>query len=138
MGLTDGRTFIGLLHPEGDSAACEAVRRELDLDAIALKDPDAEAPHLAGDVAEHRVVVVEPYAKHRVREGLDHLTLDQLALYHRVHRATVARWLAQARSALIAHLENELDGALSSVMAELHSRTSLSLHRLLAEEGATS
>jgi len=38
---------------------------------------------------------------------LDGLTLEELAAYLRVHRATVARWLAAAREALLAALEAE-------------------------------
>src|SRR6476469_7179162 len=62
--------------PVDDARAVEVVGRQLDADAVAREDADAEAPHLSGHVAEHRVVVVEPDAKHRVREGLDHLTLE--------------------------------------------------------------
>lgn len=67
---------------------------------------------------------------------LDLLTLDQLAAHHRVHRATIARWLAQARAALIGHVETELRARMDEVLGEVGSRTSLSLRRLLLDESA--
>src|SRR5439155_15321797 len=71
MGLTDGRTFIAafassrpvardvLPVPERDAPAGEVVGRDLDLDPITGGDADVVHPHLAGDVREHLVPVVE-------------------------------------------------------------------------------
>src|SRR5437016_1104306 len=50
----------GLAVTVDDPAAREVVRRQLDLDLVARQDPDPEAAHLAGDVAEHLVPVLEP------------------------------------------------------------------------------
>src|SRR6201999_2336450 len=62
--------------PVDDARAVEVVGRQLAAHAVARKDPDAKAPHLAGDVTEHDVVVVELHAEHRVGQGLDHLALE--------------------------------------------------------------
>jgi hypothetical protein len=62
--------------PVDDPGAVEIVGGQLAANAIAGEDPDPEAAHLAGDVAEHDVVVVELYPKHRVRKRLDHLPLE--------------------------------------------------------------
>ncbi len=67
---------------------------------------------------------------------LDLLTLEQLAAHHQVHRATIARWLGQARAALIGHVETELRERMDEVLGEVGSRTSLSLRRLLLDEPA--
>src|SRR6185503_19696890 len=52
MGLTDGRTFMALPVPVGDSTAVEVVRTELDLDLVARKDADVVLAHLSGDRGE--------------------------------------------------------------------------------------
>jgi translation initiation factor IF-1 len=62
--------------PVDDARAVEVVRRQLDADAIAGQDADAVAAHLAGDVAEDHVVVVELHPEHGVRESLDDLALE--------------------------------------------------------------
>src|SRR5206468_174588 len=59
-----------------DPRAIEVVRRQLDPHAIPRQDADPEAAHLARDVAEDYVVVVELHAEHRVRESLDDLALE--------------------------------------------------------------
>jgi glycosyltransferase involved in cell wall biosynthesis len=73
--LADRARRPGLLVAVGDAAAVEVVRRELDLDAVAGQDADVVAAHLARDVAEDLVVVVELDAEHRVGEGLGDLAL---------------------------------------------------------------
>src|SRR5687768_2448884 len=56
--------LAGLLVAVGDAASVEVVRRELDLHAVPWKDPDVVAAHLAADVAEHLVLVVELHLEH--------------------------------------------------------------------------
>src|SRR5581483_4163870 len=67
-----------------DTRAVEVVGRDLAAHLVAGQDADAEAAHLAGDVTEHRVAVLELDPEHRVREGLDDLALelDLLLLGH--------------------------------------------------------
>lgn len=62
--------------PVDDPGAVEVVRGELTADAVAGQDPDAETTHLSRHMPEHDVVVVQLHAKHRVRQGLDHLALE--------------------------------------------------------------
>lgn len=63
---------------------------------------------------------------------LDAVTLDALARYHGVHRATIARWIAEAKEALLGHLEAELHGHLDSLLGQVRSRATLGLRSLLA------
>src|SRR4051795_7446502 len=62
--------------PVDDPRAVEVVRRDLDAHPIPRQDPDAEAPHLARDVPEDDVAVVELHPEHGVRERLDHLAFE--------------------------------------------------------------
>lgn len=63
---------------------------------------------------------------------LDGLTLEQLAAYERVHRATIARWMASAREALLGALEAET-AAMPELWGLVQSRLTLSISRLLEE-----
>src|SRR5689334_21129382 len=73
-----------LLVPIGDPPSIEVVRRQLDLDPVSGKDADVVPPHLAGDVSEDFVPIVELNLEHRVWEGLEDLALhlDLLFLGH--------------------------------------------------------
>src|SRR5680860_1650416 len=64
-----------LLVPVGDPSPIQVVRGQLDLHAIARQDADVVPAHLARDVPEDLVVVVELDAEHRVGEGLEDLAL---------------------------------------------------------------
>src|SRR5436305_570662 len=59
-----------------DARAVEIVGRELAAHAITGEDADAKAPHLARDVSEDDVVVVELDAEHGIGQRLDHLALE--------------------------------------------------------------
>jgi RNA polymerase sigma-70 factor (ECF subfamily) len=68
------------------------------------------------------------------------LTVDDLAPTLRVHRATVARWLANAREHLLAETRAGLqarlavgDATVDSILRELAGRIDISVSRLLAE-----
>lgn len=68
------------------------------------------------------------------------LTVDELAPTMKVHRATVARWMARARERLLqatrAGLKARLaagDSDVDSILRELRSRIDVTLSRLLAE-----
>ena len=77
MGLTDGRTFIALPVPIGDSTAVQVVRAQLHLDLVAREDPDVVLPHLPGDGREHGVATpVELHPEHRARERFDDLAFN--------------------------------------------------------------
>src|SRR5829696_7966302 len=59
-----------------DAPAVEVIRGDLHPHPIPRQDPDAEAAHLAGHVAEHFMAVVELHPEHRVRERLHDLAFE--------------------------------------------------------------
>jgi len=69
-----------------DARAVEVIRRDLDPDPIPREDADAEAAHLAGDVPEDVVAVVELHAEHRVGQRFDDLALELDLLFLRQAR----------------------------------------------------
>src|SRR6266545_8254294 len=84
--FTDVRTFMGAapsLVPVDDPAAGQVVRRQLDRHLVPRQDLDEVHPHLARDVGQHLVAVLELHAEHRVGERLDHRALDLDALFLR-------------------------------------------------------
>jgi RNA polymerase sigma-70 factor (ECF subfamily) len=76
---------------------------------------------------------------------VDKLSIDEIGLMHRVHRATAARWLAEARDqltdrsreAVLSALEIDSD-ELAGVIELVESQLSLSLPRLLQSAPETS
>ena len=54
--------------PIRDSRLAQVVRRHFHPHAIANRQPNKMFPHLAGNVSEHFMFVVEDRAKHRARE----------------------------------------------------------------------
>src|SRR6266852_8425194 len=86
--LTDGLTFIPgpLLESIRDAAPGQVVRRQLDLDLVPGQDPDEVHPHLAGDVGQHLVAIVQLDAEHRVRQRLHHgpFHLDRVFFGHAI------------------------------------------------------
>jgi RNA polymerase sigma-70 factor (ECF subfamily) len=68
------------------------------------------------------------------------LTVDELAPSFRVHRATIARWLAAARDRLLAETRAGLrarlgvgDATVDSILRELRGRVDVTVTRLLVE-----
>ena len=96
MGLTLGFTFtassillcfsvtrasarhvvVWLLVPINNAAPGEVVGRQLHHDAVLGQDADLVLPHLAADVGEDLVSVLQLNAKHRIGQGFDHATLN--------------------------------------------------------------
>jgi RNA polymerase sigma-70 factor (ECF subfamily) len=71
---------------------------------------------------------------------LDGLTLDQLAVLYRVHRATISRWLASARATLLERTRKALKSRLGvgadeldSIMRLIVSRLDVTLRPLLVD-----
>src|SRR3954454_12684132 len=62
--------------PVDDPRAVEVIRRHLDPHPIPRQDPDAEPSHLARDMSEDDVAVVELHPEHGVRERLDDLAFE--------------------------------------------------------------
>jgi len=54
-----------LTKPVGDARFGEIVRRHLQAHAVPDRQPHKMAPHLAGDVRQHLMLVVQHDAKHR-------------------------------------------------------------------------
>jgi RNA polymerase sigma-70 factor (ECF subfamily) len=76
---------------------------------------------------------------------LDGLSMHELAKVYQVHRITVGRWLADARTALMAATKDVLSEGLAlprqeidSLLRLIKSRLSLSISALLAEEAKAS
>lgn len=73
---------------------------------------------------------------------LDGLSIDDLGAMYRVHRATAARWLVQARHKLLEGTRDRLMATLrvgpqefESIMRLLHSQLDVSLERFLGPDG---
>src|SRR6266516_2030722 len=81
---TDFHRRLPLLVPVHHTASCEVVRRQLHQDPISRQDPDVVHPHLAGDVGQHQMIVVQLHSEHGVRQRLDDrpLDLDRVFLRH--------------------------------------------------------
>src|SRR5215510_9680853 len=63
------RTGFSLLVAVGDPTAVEVVGGHLDLDPVSRQDPDAVLAHLAAQMTQHRVAVVERDAEMSPLEG---------------------------------------------------------------------
>src|SRR5271156_3518497 len=91
--LTEARTFISffslysrgaLAHPVCDSAAGQVVRRQFYRDLVASQDLDVMHSHLARNMSQHLVPVVERHSEHRIGEGFLNrpLYFDRVAFRH--------------------------------------------------------
>ncbi len=125
--------------------------REETLDEILLDHwpsatPDPERKHMRTQYTDElKRAIREAFAALEVRQRnllrqhiLDELTIDDLARLYRVHRATCARWLADARADLGKNTRKRLIAALGvksddvdSVLRFLDSDIELSISRIL-------
>jgi RNA polymerase sigma-70 factor (ECF subfamily) len=71
----------------------------------------------------------------------DGLNIDQIGVVYRVHRATVARWIARAREELLETVRKTLRARLGvtpselrSLLVHVRSQLDVSVHRLLKED----
>jgi RNA polymerase sigma-70 factor (ECF subfamily) len=76
---------------------------------------------------------------------LDGLNIEQIGALYRVHRATIARWIARTREALLERTREALMRTLrlsepeyESLMRLIGSRMAITLRSLLAPEGGGS
>jgi RNA polymerase sigma-70 factor (ECF subfamily) len=126
-------------------------QREETLDEILLEHwpaatPDPRQKHLRSQyTSELKRSIREAFAALEVRQRnllrqhiLDELTIDDLARLYRVHRATCARWLADARADLSRSTRKRLVNALGmrgdevdSLLRFLDSDIELSISRIL-------
>src|SRR5439155_221160 len=96
-------------HSPGNATSFQVVGRQLHEDLVARHDPDEVHPHLAADVREHRVPVLELDLEHRVWKGVrngpphfDHLFVPRLDRYA---EALADRWVGvSARRLVVRHL----------------------------------
>lgn len=141
------RTALNLRRDRGRAAA--PLRPLDEADGLAVSDPE-----LAYIQAEHRLAVKEALAaavstlSQRQRTLLrlhlvEGLGIDPLSAIYGAHRATVARWIAAARAALLQELGRALSqqkgvGAaeLGVFLGAIGSRLELSLSRLLRDESS--
>jgi RNA polymerase sigma-70 factor (ECF subfamily) len=72
---------------------------------------------------------------------IDHMTIDELSVLHRVHRATAARWINDMRAELIAAVRRALvaqlpanDVGLRSIIELVASQLDLSLERIVGPD----
>jgi RNA polymerase sigma-70 factor (ECF subfamily) len=89
-----------------------------------------------------RTAVAQLSVRHRnlLRQYfIDHMTIDELGVLYRVHRATAARWIGDVRAELVHHVRHALDGSLAKDDLEMRnlielvaSQLELSLERLVA------
>jgi len=151
--------LVGWLRVTATRKALSLLRRtnrEDALDELLLDHlPDAAADpakqHLrATYVAELKKAIREAFAALEVRQRnllrqhiLDELTIDDLARLYRAHRATCARWLADARAELGKHTRKRLVAALGvdrdeldSLLRFLDSDIELSISRILHDAQA--
>jgi hypothetical protein len=71
-----------VLVPVDDAASIEVVRRDLDAHAVSREHADAETAHLAGEVGEDGVAVLELHAEHRVGQRFDDFTVESDLLFN--------------------------------------------------------
>lgn len=66
----------GLLEAVGDAAAVQVVHRQLHGHAVAGQDLDVVHAHLAGNVGEDGVAILEFHLEHRVGQSFEHRALE--------------------------------------------------------------
>jgi RNA polymerase sigma-70 factor (ECF subfamily) len=140
--VTATRKALKLLRKTGREEALDELLLEHWPDAT----PGPAGAHLKSTyTAELKRAVADALAQLEVRQRnllrqhvLDGLTIDELARLYRAHRATCARWLADARADLAKHTRRRLVQSLGlagdevdSVLRMLDSDIELSLSRLL-------
>lgn len=124
----------------------EETLDEILLDHWPASTPDPAAKHMRSTyTAELKTAIRGAFAALEVRQRnllrqhiLDELTIDDLARLYRVHRATCARWLADARADLGRQTRKRLIAALGvpgddvdSMLRFLDSDIELSISRIL-------
>ena len=80
-----------LLVSVNDAAASQVVGGKLHHHAVVRQDPDVVLPHLAADVGEYLVAVLQLNAEHRIGQGFDNaaLHLDGAFFGHSLHDSGV-------------------------------------------------
>jgi hypothetical protein len=71
-----------VLVPVDDAAPVEVVRGDLDAHAVPREDADTETTHLAREVSEDGMSVLELHAEHGVRQRFDDFTVERDLLFN--------------------------------------------------------
>ena len=111
---------------------------------LPLEERDAAGARYAAAVSQavhDAFATLSPRERNLLRMHYLHgLTVDELAPTYKVHRATVARWIARAREQLLAHTRETLrsrldlnDSDVDSILRQLSGRIDVTVSRLLAE-----
>lgn len=124
------------LLPDGDDALAEIATGVDDPLLVHLKQTYAAQFKAAFGEA---VAALTPRQRNLLRHHLvDTLSIDEVGRIYRVHRATAARWVADAREQLMATTQKLLRARLAIAPAELESivrlvrsQLDLSIHRVL-------
>lgn len=138
-----GRIALNVRRQEKPAASDDGGFASEDL-AIASDDPEVELMRSLCK-AEFNQAFTQALASLEVRErnlirlrSLDALTLDELAAYFRVHRATVVRWLCEVTDRLFIETRRQLGEKLAldrpevdSLLRAARSRVDFSLTSLL-------
>ncbi|MDQ3336214.1 MAG: hypothetical protein M4D80_13680 [Myxococcota bacterium] len=145
--VTTTRKALSLLRKT--KAAREDVLDELLLDHMPDSTANPEQQHMREKyVAELKRAIHDAFAALEVRQRnllrqhiLDELTIDDLARLYRAHRATCARWLADARAELGKATRKRLIAALGidrddvdSLLRFLDSDIELSISRMMRDK----
>lgn len=124
IGVRTGRRFAGV-----GEVGPELAHEEDELDRLSANVHDPELALLRERYREQvRVALAEAMTQLAARARtvlrqyyLDGLTIDQLAALYRVDRATTARWVIAARSAVLAGTRDRLSAALGATPTEVES-----------------
>lgn len=156
-GRGDLRSYVRVSATRALIRAVNRGRREVAVDDVALFDrmvPAAD-PELSILRAQYRETVdvalraalagLEPRARALLRYQLiDGWSIDQVGKLYGVHRATAARWIADARETLGTAIRRELANRLQietdevdSIVRLVQSRVDMSLDRLLVPDAST-
>ncbi|MBX7083998.1 MAG: sigma-70 family RNA polymerase sigma factor [Nannocystaceae bacterium] len=124
--------------PDDDLAALPRHLRDPELDFLEQTYREAFRDAFAAAIA-----TLQPRERTLLRQAILHgVTVRELARMYGVHHATAARWVGQARDAVAAAVQRELQtrlrldaSELVSVLALIRSRIELSIDRVLAPPG---
>ncbi|MFO0633722.1 MAG: sigma-70 family RNA polymerase sigma factor [Nannocystaceae bacterium] len=124
--------------PDDDLAALPRHLRDPELDFLEQTYREAFREAFAAAIA-----TLQPRERTLLRQAILHgVTVRELARMYGVHHATAARWVAQARDAVAAAVQRELQtrlrlapSELVSVLALIRSRIELSIDRVLEPPG---
>ncbi len=119
IAVRTGRRLAGQGNPAADPSALHVAMAGQDPELALLRERYREHAHAALVAA---VAALTERQRNVLRQyHLDSLTIDQLAALYRVDRATTARWVVAARSAVLSGMRTQLATALGATASEIDS-----------------